>query len=103
MFGYASNETPELMPAPIMFAHRLGRKLTKIRKSRRRRVAAPGREVAGLGGLRERQARRAFPTSSSPRSTPPTSRTATIEKFCIEEVITKVPAGADADQATPSS
>jgi S-adenosylmethionine synthetase len=33
MFGYASNETPELMPAPIMFAHRLGRKLTKIRKA----------------------------------------------------------------------
>jgi S-adenosylmethionine synthetase len=33
MFGYASNETPELMPAPIMFAHRLGRELTKIRKA----------------------------------------------------------------------
>ena len=33
MFGYASNETPELMPAPIMFAHRLGRQLTRIRKA----------------------------------------------------------------------
>jgi S-adenosylmethionine synthetase len=33
MFGYASNDTPELMPAPIMFAHRLGRELTRIRKS----------------------------------------------------------------------
>ena len=32
MFGYASNETPELMPAPVMFAHRLGRQLTRIRK-----------------------------------------------------------------------
>src|SRR6187549_3791945 len=33
MFGYACDETPELMPAPIIFAHRLGRELTKIRKS----------------------------------------------------------------------
>ena len=33
MFGYACDETPELMPAPIMFAHRLGRELTKIRSA----------------------------------------------------------------------
>ena len=33
MFGFASDETEELMPSPIIFAHRLGRELTAIRKA----------------------------------------------------------------------
>jgi len=33
MFGYACNETPELMPSAVMFAHRLGREVTRFRKS----------------------------------------------------------------------
>ena len=34
MFGYANAETPELMPAPVLYSHQLGQALTQLRKDR---------------------------------------------------------------------
>ena len=41
MFGFACDETPELMPAPIMYAHQLGSHLTKLRKAGKARWLRP--------------------------------------------------------------
>src|SRR5204863_8412717 len=49
MFGYATNETPELMPAAIMYGHQLGRELTRIRRSGRRKWLRPDAKSQGSG------------------------------------------------------
>jgi len=90
MFGYASNETPELMPAPIMFAHRLGRKLTQIRKAGK---AAPWlRPDAKSQVSVVYENNRPVAISNVVISTQHAADVdhSTIEEFCVEEVIKKV-------------
>ncbi|MGJ8697807.1 MAG: methionine adenosyltransferase [Verrucomicrobiaceae bacterium] len=90
MFGYACDETDELMPAPIMFAHRLGRKLTEIRKA--------GRQAKWLRPDAKTQVAVEYVDSKPKRIVNVVISTqhaegvdhATIEKFCIEKVIKKV-------------
>ena len=57
MFGYASRETDELMPLPIMLAHRIRKRLSEVRKADVLAVPAPRRQGAGDGPLRGRRAR----------------------------------------------
>ena len=90
MFGYASNETPELMPAPIMYAHRLGRKLTEIRKAGKaakwlRPDAKSQVSVEYVDGKPTRITNVVISTQHAADA-----EHAEIEKFCIEKVIKAV-------------
>ena len=58
MFGYACNETPDLMPAPIFYAHKILRLISEARHSGSGKGAGPGLQEPGHRALRERQAGR---------------------------------------------
>jgi S-adenosylmethionine synthetase len=88
MFGYASNETPELMPAPIMFAHRLGRLLTKIRKAGGAAWLRPDAKSQVSVVYENNKPTRIANVVISTQHAADVSH-ATIEKFCIENVIKK--------------
>jgi len=88
MFGYASNETPELMPAPIMFAHRLGRELTKIRKSGKVPWLRPDAKSQVSVAYEDGKPVRIENVVISTQHAADVSHRE-IEKFCIENVIKK--------------
>ncbi len=89
MFGYASDETDELMPAPIMFAHRLGRRLTQVRKSGKVHWLRPDAK-SQVSVLYENDEPIAI--SNVVISTQHTADVEhkQIEEFCIEEIVKKV-------------
>ena len=89
MFGYAANETPELMPAPIMFAHRLGRELTKIRKSGKVAWLRPDAK-SQVSVIYENGKPVAISNVVISTQHAADVEHAEIEKFCIENIIRKV-------------
>ena len=90
MFGYAADETPELMPAPIMFAHRLGRKLTQIRKAGKaaKWLRPDAKSQVSVVYENNRPVAISNVVISTQHSADVDHKT--IEEFCIEEVIKKV-------------
>ncbi|HXJ59064.1 MAG TPA: methionine adenosyltransferase [Verrucomicrobiae bacterium] len=89
MFGYACNETPELMPAPIMFAHHLGRELTRIRKQGKVKWLRPdAKSQVSVQYIDDQAVRITNVVISTQHS--PDAKHRTIKEFCIEEVIKKV-------------
>src|SRR6201992_2109159 len=94
MFGYAAAETPELMPAPIMFAHRLGRELTKTRKNGGPEWLRPDAKsqvsVVYENNKPVAISNVVISTQHADKLNGKEVTHAEIEKFCIEEVIKKV-------------
>ncbi|MSU37120.1 MAG: methionine adenosyltransferase [Pedosphaera sp.] len=89
MFGYASDETKELMPAPIMFAHHLGRKLTAIRKSGKVAWLRPDAKSQVSVVYEDDQPVAISNVVISTQHSASVSHK-TIEEFCIEEIVKKV-------------
>jgi S-adenosylmethionine synthetase len=88
MFGYACNETPELMPAPIMFAHQLGRELTRIRKTGRVKWLRPdAKSQVSVQYVNDQPVRITNVVISTQHAQD--AKHKTIKDFCIEEVIKK--------------
>ena len=88
MFGYACNETPELMPAPIMYAHQLGRNLTKIRKNGKVKWLRPdAKSQVSVRYVNDQPVEITNVVISTQHAHDVDH--ATIKEFCIEEVIKK--------------
>jgi len=89
MFGYATNETPELMPAPIMFAHQLGRELTRVRKAGAVKWLRPdAKSQVSVQYINDQPVRITNVVVSTQHSAEVKHRT--IERFIIEEIVRKV-------------
>src|SRR3984885_9604954 len=89
MFGYATNETTELMPAPIMFAHKLGRELTRIRKSGKVKWLRPdAKSQVSVKYINDQPVEITNVVISTQHAHD--AKHKTIKEFCIEEIIRKV-------------
>jgi S-adenosylmethionine synthetase len=88
MFGYACNETPELMPAPIMYAHHLGRALTRIRKTGKAPWLRPdAKSQVSVQYIDDQPVRISNVVVSTQHAA--NVRHRTIREFIIEEIIRK--------------
>jgi len=88
MFGYACNETPELMPAPIMFAHRLGPRTHPHPQDRQGAVAAPdAKSQVSVVYVNDKPVAISNVVISTQHSAD--VEHCEIEKFCIENIVKK--------------
>ena len=92
MFGFACNETPELMPMPISLAHKLSQKLTEVRKNKVVNYLRPDGKTQVTVEYHDNKPARIDTIVISTQHNPEVDRT-TIEKDLLEYVVkTTVPA-----------
>jgi len=89
MFGFACRETPELMPAPVMYSHHLGRELSRIRKSGKVPWLRPDAKTQVSVEYRNHKPVRITAVVVSTQHSEDVSHRQ-IEKFIIEKLIRKV-------------
>lgn len=89
MFGYACDETPELMPMPIMFAHRLSRRLAEVRHKGILKFLRPDGKSQVTVRYQDSKPREVTTVVIAAQHTPEVNRK-TLEQGIIEEVIQPV-------------
>jgi S-adenosylmethionine synthetase len=99
MFGFACDETPELMPAPVMFAHRLSRELSRVRKAGRVAWLRPDAKTQVSIQYENGRPVRIVNIVVSTQHTPDVKHKE-IKDFIIKEIIQKVLPAAMLDKKT---
>jgi S-adenosylmethionine synthetase len=88
MFGYATDETPELMPMPILYAHKLTQKLAEVRKSKKLKFLRPDGKSQVTIQYEEGRPKRVHTVVLSTQHDPDVSYE-TLKEAVIEEVVRK--------------
>ncbi len=98
MFGYATNETPELMPAPILYAHRILQLMADARHSGTAPLLGPDAKSQVTVEYRDDKPVRAHTIVVSTQHTDPNMESGDVRKVIEPYVLNALPEGfADAD------